>query len=378
VLNQGQKISRKSIAVIGIRGLPANYGGLETCAEEVTRRWVAAGHEVRVYCRKNRYLERPTEVDGVQLIYTGSINTKSLDTITHTLFSIIHLLFSGRRFRYVHLYNTGNSLFLPLLTLFGKRVILSGDGIEWRREKWGVLAKWVHKVGEKFAVRFADRIIVDNLEVQRYYTDKFAVDTELIAYGANDIEADAAYSQNLLRQHGLAAGRYFLFVGRLAAEKGVHNLIAAYEQLRTDWPLIIIGDDAAGGTYRDALFAKQTDKIQFLGFLYNKDYEQLLVNASLYVSASELEGTSPSLVSALGAGVCALVNGIEENIATVKDSAFTYRKNDTAELTRLWQELIDEPARTVAMAEAGKLCVARYYRWDAIAGQYLEVLDRLA
>jgi glycosyltransferase involved in cell wall biosynthesis len=377
-LNQEQKISRKSIAVIGIRGLPANYGGLETCAEEVTRRWVVAGHEVRVYCRKNRYRERPTEVNGVQLAYTGSINFKSLDTITHTFFSIVHLLFSGRRFRYVHLYNTGNSLFLPLLTLFGKRVILSSDGIEWRREKWGILAKWVHKVGEKLAVRSAARIIIDNLEVQRYYTDKFGVDTELIAYGANDIEIDAAYSQGLLRQHGLEAGRYFLFVGRLATEKGVHNLIAAYKQLRTDWPLIIIGDDTAGGTYRDELFARQTDKIRFLGFLYNKDYEQLLVNAYLYVSASELEGTSPSLVSALGAGVCALVNGIEENIATVKGSAFIYRKNDKAELTRLWQELIDEPAKVIAMAEAGKLCAARYYRWDAIAGQYLEALDRLA
>ena len=137
-MNQEQKISRKSIAVIGIRGLPANYGGLETCAEEVTRRWVVAGHEVRVYCRKNRYRERPTEVNGVQLAYTGSINFKSLDTITHTFFSIVHLLFSGRQFRYVHLYNTGNSLFLPLLTLFGKRVILSSDGIEWRREKWGI------------------------------------------------------------------------------------------------------------------------------------------------------------------------------------------------------------------------------------------------
>lgn len=369
---------RKSIAVIGIRGLPANYGGLETCAEEVTRRWADAGHEVRVYCRKNRYPERTPEVDGVQLVYTGSINTKSLDTITHTLFSILHLMFTGGRFRYVHLYNTGNSIFMPLLKLMGKKVILSGDGIEWRREKWGRMAKWVHRTGEKFAVRYADTIVVDNQEVENYYREAHGIDTAQIAYGANDIEPDAGRTAELMQEYGLQPGKYFLFVGRLAPEKGVHNLIEAYRQLNTDDPLVIIGDDPAGGEYRDSLFAQQSDSIRFLGFIYSHDYEQLLVHARMYMSASELEGTSPSLVSAMGAGVCCLVNGIEENLATVKDSAFTYRKNDTDDLVRLWQHVIDSPAEADAMARAGRACVEQHYRWDAIARQYLDVLDHLS
>lgn len=367
----------KAIAVIGIRGLPANYGGLETCAEEVTRRWVAAGHEVRVYCRKSRYTERVAEVDGVELVYTSSVPSKSLDTITHTLFSIMHLLVTGRRFKCVHLYNTGNSIFLPLLKLFGKTVVLSGDGIEWRREKWGVVAKAVHKLGERFAVALADSIVVDNDEVGKYYRERFGIDTDLIAYGANDIVPDAALSAELLAKHRLVAGQYFLFVGRLAPEKGVHNLIAAYRRLQTDWPLVIIGDDTNGGEYRDELFAQQSDAIRFLGFVYNTDYEQLLVNARLYVSASELEGTSPSLVSAMGAGVCALVNGIEENIATARGAAFTYAKHDTDDLARLWQHLIDTPDEVDTMAERGRQCVQQNYRWDAIAEQYIDVFTRL-
>jgi len=376
-MGQGQPADRKAIAVIGIRGLPANYGGLETCAEEVTRRWVAAGHEVRVYCRSSRYVDKPSEVDGVELVYTPSISTKSLDTISHTFFSILHLLFTGGRFRYVHLYNTGNSIFLPLLKLAGKKVILSGDGIEWRREKWGRLAKLVHKLGEKFAVRFADRIIVDNLEVERYYADTFGIDTTLIAYGANDIEPDPEHSARLMAEHDLRPGEYFLFVGRLAPEKGVHNLIAAYKTLQTDYPLVIIGDDPAGGDYRDSLFAEASDSIRFLGFVYDTDYEQLLVNAYMYVSASELEGTSPSLVSAMGAGVCSLVNGIEENVATVHGAAYTYSKNDTGDLQRLWQALIDEPAKAAEKAAAGRRCVEQHYRWDAIAEQYIDTLEQL-
>lgn len=368
----------KGIAVIGIRGLPANYGGLETCAEELTRRWAAAGYDVRVYCRSNRYADKPAELDGVHLVYTPSLNTKSLDTLSHTFFSIVHLIFTGSRYRYVHLYNTGNSVFLPLLKLFRKKVILSGDGIEWRREKWGLLAKLVHKIGEKFAVWMADRIVVDNLEVERYYTGRYGVRTSLIAYGANDIEVDEARSAVLLAKYHLTAGQYFLFVGRLAPEKGVHNLITAYEALRTDYPLVIIGDDPSGGDYRDQLFARASDKIRFLGFVYDKDYEQLLVNARMYVSASELEGTSPSLVSAMGAGVCSLVNGIDENIATVHGAAYTYRRHDTLALIDLWQRLIDTPSDIDAMGKAGRRCVEQHYRWDAIAEQYLEVLEQVS
>jgi len=369
---------RKGIAVIGIRGLPANYGGLETCAEELTRRWAAEGHDVRVYCRSNRYAEKPAELNGVQLVYTPSLNTKSLDTLSHTLCSIVHLIFTGSRYRYVHLYNTGNSIFLPLLKLFRKKVILSGDGIEWRREKWGMLAKLVHRMGEKFAVWMADRIVVDNLEVERYYTEKYGVQTSLIAYGAKDIEVDKPYSAELLKKHKLKAGEYFLFVGRLAPEKGVHNLITAYEALRTDFPLVIIGDDPAGGDYRDQLFARESEKIRFLGFVYDRDYEQLLINALMYVSASELEGTSPSLVSAMGAGVCSLVNGIDENIATVHGAAYTYKRDDTMALIDLWQRLIDTPADIEAMGNAGRRCVEQYYRWDAIAEQYIDVLEQIS
>jgi glycosyltransferase involved in cell wall biosynthesis len=367
----------KSIAVIGIRGLPANYGGLETCAEEVTHRWVRQGNDVRVYCRKSRYSEQPAEIDGVKLVYTWSVNTKSLDTISHTFFSIVHLLFTGSRYKYVHLYNTGNAIFIPLLKLFGKKVVLSGDGVEWRREKWGALAKGVHKTGERIAVRWADKIVVDNAEVGHYYTNKYQVETAEIAYGANDLQADSARTQELLQQYELTANQYFLFVGRLAPEKGVHNLIAAYRQLNTSWPLVIIGDDANGGEYRDSLFAQAADDIRFLGFVYNSDYEQLLLHAYLYISASELEGTSPSLVSAMGAGVCALVNGIEENIATTKGAACLYQKNSQQDMVHSWQQLIDEPGRAAEFATKGRACVEQHYRWDTIASKYLAVMSEI-
>lgn len=364
------------IAVIGIRGLPANYGGFETCAENVSKNWVENGHEVLVYCRKNRYSDRNHYYNGVRLKYTSSVRTKSLDTISNTFFSIMDLILFESGFKYVHLYNTGNALFLPLLKLFGKKVIISVDGIEWKREKWGLLAKTVHKLGEKISSLFADKIVVDNKEVQNYYDSTYACDTALIAYGAKLVERNADMEKKVLEKYGLQAKKYFLFVGRLVPEKGVHNLIRTYNQLQTELPLVIIGDDNPT-KYRDDLFNQQSEKIKFLGFIYNDEYEQLLINSLIYVSASELEGTSPSLLSAMGGKVCSLVNGIEENLYTIEDSAYSFRKNDFDDFRKLWQSLISQPAKIEDMADKGYQHVQNNYRWEKIANQYIETFQQV-
>ncbi|MGW8369761.1 MAG: glycosyltransferase [Gammaproteobacteria bacterium] len=368
--------SRCRIAVIGIRGLPANYGGLETCAEEVCRRWARSGNDVLVYCRSGRYAERPTQFHGISLRYLPSLPMKSLDTISHTLLCVLDLMFVKRQYRNVHLYNTGNSIFLPLLRLAGKRVVLSGDGIEWKRQKWGRLAKSVHKLGEKLAARLANDIVVDNEEVGAYYKRTFDVPTTLIAYGANEPVLQPDKSAELLAKHSLERGKYFLFVGRIVPEKGVHELIEAYKSIRTDYPLVIIGDDDSKSEYRNSVFAEASDRIRFLGFVYNEDYEQLLLNAGMYLSASHLEGTSPSLLSAMGAGVCCLVNGIPENIATVKGAVPTYRQNDVSDLIARWQALADDPDAAAEVAKSGQQCVREHYSWDAVADSYYRLFVR--
>lgn len=360
------------IAVIGIRGLPANYGGFETCAEQVARHWRSKGHEVRVYCRRHRYRSRPSRYDGVELRYVPAIPSTSLETLSHSLLSILHLIGTGRAYRYVHLYNTGNGLFLPLLKGFGIKVAISVDGIEWKRTKWGMLARNVHRLGERMAVRFADRIVADNPEVAAYYKERYGIDAAQIGYGAKPIERDPVAEARTLQSHGLEGGRYFLFVGRLVPEKGVHHLIAAYKNLVTDYPLVIIGDDDPNSEYRNALLDERSDRIRFLGYRYGAEYEHLLVNAAMYVSASELEGTSPSLLAAMGAGACSLVNGIPENLQTTAGNAFTYPENDQEALAQRWQAIIDDPAGMRTMAQRGRTHIENNYRWPRIAEQYLE------
>jgi glycosyltransferase involved in cell wall biosynthesis len=373
----GSEGARAALAVIGIRGIPANYGGLETCAEQTTAYWSKEGLRVLVYCRKSHYDDHPAALGSIQLKHTASLSFKNFDTLSHTFISILDLLTTEPQVEVVHLYNTGNAIFVPLFKLFGKKVMVSGDGLEWKREKWGLAARLCHKLGEHMAVRFADEIIVDNAEVQKYYSREYGRESHLIAYGARKIDRNELLSADILARHGLDAGKYFIFVGRLVPEKGVHHLIDAYLRLETDMPLVIVGDDVTRSAYRDQLLARRSDRIRFLGFIYGDEYEQLLVNAFMYVSASKLEGTSPSLLAAMSARVCCLVNGIEENRASTAGAVPLFRKNDFEDLRCRWQGFIDEPELAAAAADRGYAHVAEHYQWDAIAGKYLSLIEGL-
>ncbi|MFO1426679.1 MAG: glycosyltransferase, partial [Steroidobacteraceae bacterium] len=139
----------------------------------------------------------------------------------------------------------------------------------------------------------------------------------------------------------------------------------------TPVPLVIIGD-ASGSEYRDNLWARQSSTVRFVGYQYGRTYEQLLANSMMYVSASSLEGTSPSLLSAMSAGRCCLVNGIPENVQTAGDSVAMFRQDDWRDLASRWRALAHDAVARQTVAESGKRHQRRYYDWDAIASQYLQ------
>lgn len=366
------------IAVLGIRGLPANYSGFETCADHTSRHWTESGHDVLVYCRRNRYKEKPTHYHGVNLRYTPQLPFKGIETLSHTFLSILDLCFLNRQYKYVHLYNVGNSLFVPFLKIFGKKVLVSVDGIEWKRDKWGKLAKAIYRIGEMFAIRFANETIVDNQEISNYYLKKYGKDTTLIAYGAKIIEANESISKHILEKYGLRKGEYFIFVGRLVPEKGAHDLVATYKKLDTPYPLVVIGDDHSNSEYKKELLSNESDSIKMLGFKFGEEYEQLLANALIYLSASKLEGTSPSLLAAMGAGVCSLVNGIPENKTTVNESAYTYEENNLGDLLACWDSLLKNPREIQSMALKGKDHVIKNYSWSNIAEDYVASFEKIS
>lgn len=365
------------IAVIGLRGLPANYGGFETCAEFITREWVLKGNSVLVYCRKNNYKNKIKDHNGVSLRYIQSLPVKGIDTLFSTMLSVLDLIFFKRSYKIVHLYNSGNGIFIPLLRLFGNKVIVSVDGVEWKREKWGTFPKIVHRLGAYMCIKFSNNVVVDNKEVYQVYLSLFNKHTNIIEYGAKFIEKNQ-YGEEVLRKFKLKSENYFLFVGRFVPEKGVHNLIETFLKLETTKLLVLIGGDKTSTEYTRKIeaYAINNPNIIITGFLYNHAYEELLSNAYLYVSASKLEGTSPSLLAALGAKKCVLVNGIQENIQTLNGSGLIFKENDMDDFLKLWQKCNDFPDFVHTMSDIGHEFAKKRYNWEVIASKYLKLFKQ--
>ncbi|MCX7973441.1 MAG: DUF1972 domain-containing protein [Candidatus Aminicenantes bacterium] len=152
------------IAILGTRGVPARYGGFETCAEELGKRLVARGHDVYVYCRYGYYRERLPEYEGIKLIYVRGIEKKVLDTPSHTLLSLFHALKST--YDALIIFNAANGPLLLWPKILGKKMIVNVDGLEWEREKWNIGVKLYYRTAAWLTTILAQALVADSRAIQ--------------------------------------------------------------------------------------------------------------------------------------------------------------------------------------------------------------------
>jgi len=354
------------IAIVGTKAIPARHGGFETCVQEVSTRLVERGHQVVLYYRSGTDVGRSYR--GVRMVRVPELENKYLATLFSTLLSVLSAAF--KNMDVIHIYGVGNSVLVPLLRAVSKKTVISVDALDWKRSKWNRFASWYLRAAEKVAVLFANRIIVDNQVVGQYYWSKFRTRTDFVPYGA---EVRRGGEIKALKAYGLEREGYLLFVGRLKQEKGVHRLIQAYQALNTDKKLAIVGDDPFSQEYIQSLKNMASDRVKFLGYVYGEEYRQLCSNAYVYVTASEVEGTSPALVAAMGYGNCVLVNSIPENLETIGDAGVSFRRNDVEDLRARLQELVDHPELVQEYRERAQNRVSSCYNWDVVTDQ-LEAL----
>ncbi|MDZ4860860.1 MAG: DUF1972 domain-containing protein [Candidatus Hydrogenedentes bacterium] len=354
------------IAFLGTRGIPANYGGFETFVEEVAVRLAAKGHDVSVYCRSTHYTERLETYRGVRLVYQSTIHTKHLDSITHTFLSTLHLVMHGAD---AGCYcSSGNSAFTWLSRLFGIKVVLNTDGLEWERAKWNRAAKAYFKAAEWIAAKFSNVLIADSRVIKEYYKKKFGRDTTYVAYGADIVER--GFKRELLADFGLKPEQYFLFVSRLEPENNAHVLVKAFEGVKTDMQLLIVGSAPFADDYIRELKATKDPRIKFPGGLYGDIYKALQANAYAYVNAMEVGGTHPAILEAMGAGNCVLVSDISYNVEAVAHAGVSFRTCDVEDLREKLQWLVEHPDEVASYRKVAVERVRAEYDWDQITDDY--------
>jgi len=356
------------IALLGTRGIPASYGGFETFAEELSVRLAARGHEVTVYCRtpcpQPRYR-------GVRLQYLPTIRHKYLDTLTHAFVSTLYLL--GHRADVALYCNGANAIFTALPRILGMPVALNVDGIERNRKKWNRLAKAWYLVSEWLATFCPTVVVTDALAIEDYYRRRYGKSTVFIPYGA---EVGPVKGCGTLAELGLEPGRYFLYVSRMEPENHALEVRQAFERVATSLKLALIGDAPYAHDYIRRVRDTRDARIVMPGAIYGEGYRELGSHSFAYIHATEVGGTHPALIEAMGRGALVLYRNTPENAEVAGGVGIPFEPDDLE--TKLEMVLEMSEADRAALGQRAMDRVRERYSWEAVTDAYDRLLRELS
>lgn len=360
------------IAIMGIRGIPANYGGFETFIEQMAPRLAEKGHQVTVYGRSNIIDYHEPWYKGVRIVILPTISHKYLDTVAHTFFCALHSFF--HRYDMVFICNSANAVFSFMPRLMGKPVVLNVDGLEWKRQKWNWAGKAFYKISEFLATFLPTAIVSDAREVQQYYQEKFQKASTYIPYGAPETPVE---TRDILEQLGLRGRDYVLYVSRMEPENNAHRVVEAFERVRSDLKLIMVGDAPYATDYIKELRTTKDARIIFTGYVFGQGYRELQQNAYCYIQATEVGGTHPALLEGMGYGNCILANDVPEHHEVLADAGLYFTTREPDSLRQQLQYLLDHPDVVEKYREIVKRRVHRHYSWDKVTSDYEKLFTKV-
>lgn len=367
------------LAILGTRGIPANYGGFETFAEQLATRLAARGHEVTVYGRRGQIA---AELDGetwcgVRIELLPAPASKHLETVVHTWRSARTV---RGRFDAALVCNGANFPSLPLLRAAGLPAAVAVDGIESARRKWGAAGRAFHQLAQFCTPRLADVVVADCDVIEAFYRRRGARRVVRIAYGA---EEPADRGTHALTDLGVLPGSYILYVSRLEPENNADVVIRGYRASGLEQPLVVVGDAPYADDYKKHLheLAAGDPRIRFAGYIFGAGYDQLRCHAAAWVQATEVGGTHPALLEAMAARLPIAANDIPEHREVLGQAGLYYAWNDPSSLADCLRRLVEADGRTAeaeAFATAAYERVRALYDWERITDQYEALFERLA
>ena len=327
----------------------------------------ARGHQITVYCR-DRYPQPLYR--GVRRVYLPTLRHKYFDTIAHTYLSTIHLLLHRQD---AALYcNAANAIFTLWPRLTGMPVALNVDGLERNRKKWNRLAKAWYLMSEWLATWCPSRVVTDAEKIAEYYRDRYGKASTFIPYGAEVGEVAGTESLDNL---GLERGQYFLYVSRMEPENNALLVRQAFEQTATELKLALIGDAPYADEYIGRVRETSDSRVVIPGAIYGTGYHELQSHSFAYVHATEVGGTHPALIEAMGRGALVLYLNTPENAEVAQGAGIPFERDDLQQ--KLERALALSDAEQDDYRQRAVARVLERYSWDAVTDRYEQLFLEL-
>lgn len=367
------------IAMIGHKRIPSREGGIEIVVDKLSTQLVRNNHRVVAYNRKGHHVSgknfktgcSSNEYNGIKLKNVFTFENSALNAAVYSFFASVRA--SLGKFDVVHYHAEGPAAMCFLPKLFGKKVIVTIHGLDWKRSKWGGFAARFLKFGEKNAVKYADEIIVLSKNIQKYFYEEYNRKTVYIPNGISKPQLKDC--NEIKKAFGIEKDKYILYLGRIVPEKGIHYLINAYKNIDTDFKLVIAGGSSHTNDYMKSLksLAGNDKRIIFTDFVQGEVLEELYSNAYIYCLPSDLEGMPISLLEAMSYGNCCLTSDIPECTEVCGDKAVYFEHSNEKELKTKLEELINNKNTVLKYKQSASEYVCSKYNWQDICIKTVEL-----
>jgi len=366
-------MGKKTISIIGVKGYPYVYGGYETFVKQISERLIK-NYNITVYCHRGLFSNRPKNVNGINLIYLPSIETKILSQPIHSFFSIIHACFSKSDI--ILVVNSANGPFGLLTKLFKVPTAINVDGLEWLRPKWKGLGSVYFKWASKMATLFYDQIINDSDEMRKVYLDLFKRDSKVIAYGADIRKSEFP---DLINEWNLKKREYYLVIGRLIPDNNADLIIKGFLKSSSKKKLVIVGDVPYKDSYASDLKNMVSKRLIFTGYVKDQNIlAELYHNCYVYVHGHEFGGTNPTMIKAMAYSCAILALDTVFNQEMLQNGKFgIFFKKELLSITNMIDYCEKEKLVIDKFRSESVNGITKKYDWDFVTSQYLEVFKTL-
>jgi glycosyltransferase involved in cell wall biosynthesis len=362
------------VALLGTRGVPAQYGGFETAVEEIGTRLAERGYEITVYCRNPG--QTLTRYQGMQLVNVPAVKHRMTETLSHTALSTAHAIIKDKP-DVVLMLNAGNAPLLKPLALAGIPAAIHLDGLESRREKWRGMGARYYRWAERAAVKWGDVVIADAQAIADHVQRQYDRECTVISYGAAVINPGVERLADL----NLEPGAFHLIIARMEPENHVLDAVHAYRSSDETLPLIVVGSAPYAQWYIEKVHAaaEADPRIRFTGSIYDAELlDQLYAHCRTYIHGHSVGGTNPSLLRAMGAGAAVLAYDVEFNREVTDEQAFFWA--DAHALTEILNDIAGGAfnSRLTELGALGQARVLDHYQWSDVTDAYERVINELA
>jgi hypothetical protein len=361
-----KQVIKNKLAIVGIKGLPAKYGGFETFVDQFCKNTDIDKKDISVYCDVETDLSETYD-------YCKRIKVPLLaNGISSIFFDMCAMLHAAINKRDILLLGCSGALVIPICKLFRVKVVTNIAGLEWSRNKWGKFARFTLKFLEKLAIKYSDHIIADNSGISDYIKEEYGKKAKVIAYGGDHLPLEAFDNnelENLKIQYEIpfVVANSYIAVARCQSDNNIEEILLTFSHLKNKNIIFVSNWEVSDYGEKIRNQFKDFSNIALIGPIYDlRELTVLRMAAKAYIHGHSAGGTNPALVEAMWCGLtCYCFDNIFNRSTTHNQADYWHHQN---ELKRLIE---NENENENDMTEIAK----SEYTWQHIVTEYKGVFN---